>query len=126
MLVDFPPADEDGDAFDVYLSWGDLHSLLSMPAKSSGVKADTAASIKKYLETDRFSEYARYFDVVESRVMFNIVPLIANAGVKLAPHLVGIIETRSTEADSFLKLISVLGLANTVDHEVDAGPVAWN
>jgi hypothetical protein len=125
VLVDFAAADDDGDSFDVYVSWDDLRTLLAMPPKTSSVKADTAASIKTYLSSEKFPSYARHFEVDETQVMFNIVPLIANAGVKLAPHLAGKIETRSTEADSFLKLFSTLGLADTVDHDVNAGPIAW-
>lgn len=125
VLVDFPAANDDGDAFDVYMSWGDLNTLLSMPQKSSGVKPVTAESIRSYLGAEKFSEYAQFYEVDEARIMFNIVPLIANAGVKLALHLAGKIETRSTEADSFLKLFQTLGLAKTVEHEVGAAPFAW-
>ncbi|MDR5748740.1 hypothetical protein QCE73_36780 [Caballeronia sp. LZ029] len=125
VLMDFPPADDDGDTFDVYLSWGDLRSLLTASSKESGVKEDTAASVKAYLGIERFAEYAAYHEVSEARVMFNVVPLIVNAGRKIAPSLKGKIETRSTEADSFLKLFNVVGQANTLDHEVAGGPIAW-
>lgn len=125
VFVDFPVADEGGDTFDVYLSWEDLDLLLSMPSRDSSVKLETAQSVKDYLGSNRFAEYASHFRLAESRVMFNAVPLIANAGCKVAPHLSGKIETRSTEASSFLRLFNILGQANTAKPEVHARIVAW-
>ncbi|WP_036024311.1 hypothetical protein [Paraburkholderia dilworthii] len=126
VFVDFPVEDNGGDTFDVYLSWNDLESLLLMPAKEAAVKAETADAVRKYLRADRFGEYASAARLSPSRVMFNVVPLIANAGCKVARHLTGKIDIRSTEAESFLRLFNVLGQADTEKPEVYIRAVAWN
>lgn len=126
VLVNFPAEEAGAGTFFVYLSWGDLDALLSMPNQMSSVKPNTAASIRRYLASDQFEKYASQFEVPSDRVVFNVVPLIANAALKVVPHLANEIEARSTEADAFLKLFNGIILpAYTDRHEVACGPIAY-
>lgn len=70
ILVDFPGQEEGAETFDVYVSWADVPDLLALPQKEKKITPSTANTIRKYLDADRFSEYARYYELDERRVFF--------------------------------------------------------
>ena len=125
VLVDYPAGDEGANTFDVYLSWSDLKYLLSLPQKETRIKPALAASINSYLRTHKHKEYAEYFDLEEQRVFFNVIPLFVNAAVKLISGIKTQINPRSTESETYLSLFQHILPADTMNHEVNCGPVAY-
>ncbi len=124
ILVDFPGQEEGADTFDVYVSWADVSDLLALPQKETKITPSTANTIRKYLDADRFSEYARYYELDERRVFFNLVPLFVNAAVKIVPKIQHLVSPRSTESTAFLSIFQNVLPANTKIHEVNCGPIA--
>lgn len=125
VLVDFPAGEDGGDTFDVYLSWGDLKRLFSMPKGTTRINKILADTVIDYLGANKFADYASNYDLDEERVFFNSVPLIVNAACKIVPLIKGIIDTRSVEAETYLKIFSDMMLANTKKPEINCGPIAY-
>ena len=57
----------------------DLKKLLNLPEKETRMKEETRKRINNYLNTKMFIDYAEYYELDESRVFFNIIPLFVNA-----------------------------------------------
>lgn len=124
ILVDFPAEEEGADTFEVYVSWADLKTLFSLPAKETRIQNETAELIKSYLSTSKFKSYAAEFQLEENRIFFNIVPIFVNAAVKLTPLIKHLVTPRSTEGETFLTLFQHVLPADTINHEVNCGPIA--
>jgi hypothetical protein len=85
VYVDFPLPEKGADTFDVYMSWADLRHLLSLPESESRIRPDTGTVIRHYLSSEKFNGYASNYELSESRVFFNIVPLFVDAAAKIVP-----------------------------------------
>lgn len=125
ILVDFPAEEEGADTFDVYLSWADLRVLLAMPSRQSRLRETVARSIGTYIGVEKFKDYAQHFQLEEDRVFFNVVPLLVNAAIELIPRIKHLVRPRSTESEIFLELFDHVLPANTSEHEVNCGPIAY-
>jgi hypothetical protein len=124
ILVDFPAQEENADTFDVYISWGDIDRLLKLPKSETRIEKKVATEIRKYIDSEKFSEYARFYKISEEKVFINVIPLIVNAAAKLIPAIKPHVTPRSTESETFLILFSNMEPALTKDHEVNCGPIA--
>jgi len=124
ILVDFPAEEDGADTFEVYVSWADLKTLFSLSPSDSRVQETTAELIRDYLNTSKFKRYAAEFELEEDRVFFNVVPLLVNAAVKLTPLIKHLVNSRSTESETFLTLFQDMLPADTINHEVNCGPIA--
>jgi hypothetical protein len=122
VLVDFVTPDEGADTFDVYMSWSDLKFLLDMPPTESRVRQPTSTAIREYLDTEKFLEYSNYYDLEESRVFFNIVPLFVNAAATIVPLIRKYCGSGSTESTFFADHFSTVVHADTKHHDVNCGP----
>ena len=122
VLVDFVTPDEGADTFDVYMSWFDFKFLLDMPSGESRVRQPTSTAIREYLDTDKFAEYSNYYDLEESRVFFNIVPLFVNAAATIVPLIKQYCGAGSTESKFFVDHFSTVVHADTKHHDVNCGP----
>jgi len=124
VLVGFPAEEDGASTFEVYLSWADLKTLLTLPPEDTRIRAPVAQSVRDYLNSAKFLEYATHYELEESRVFFNVVPLFVNAAIKLVPLIKHLVSPRSTESETFLTLFQHILPANTRDHEVNCGPIA--
>lgn len=124
ILIDFPPDDPDGANFDVYASWADMQELFSLPEKVTRLKPSTKSVIEHYLHSENFGGYADYYELPESRIFLNMVPLFVNAGITLMPEIADAIHPTSTEAKSFKSMFSVLGPAKMSKPDINCGPIA--
>ncbi|UCG54623.1 MAG: hypothetical protein JSV32_08630 [Dehalococcoidia bacterium] len=122
VLVDYPIPDEGADTFDVFISWEDLKILLSLPRKENKLPKSTCNIIKEYLNTGQYSEYAKRYNLPESRVFINVVPLLVNAAATLVPYIKEYCCGDSSESKFFREHFSTVGHADTKKHEVDCGP----
>jgi hypothetical protein len=122
VFVDFASTEEGGDTFDVFLSWSDFKEFLALPVRERRIRDAVTAGIIGYLGADRFFEYAEFYELPEHRVFFNVVPLFLNAGLAIMPSIRNRIQTNSVEAQHFKTHFSIVGRADTGDHEVIAGP----
>lgn len=122
VYVDFPFSEKGADTFDVYMSWADLRQLLSLPKSESQIRPDTGTVIRHYLSSEKFSGYASYYELSESRVFFNIVPLFVNAAAKIVPAIKSHLRGTSTESEFFADHFSTAENADTKNHEVNCGP----
>lgn len=122
VLVDYPIPDEGADTFDVFISWEDLSLLLSLPQAESRIPKSTCDIIKEYLNTGQYSEYAKCYDLPESRVFINVVPLLVNAAATIVPCIKEYCRGDSTESEFFREHFSTVGHADTKKHEVNCGP----
>ena len=122
VLVDFVIPDKGADTFDVYLFWSDLKSLLDMPSGESRVRQPTSTAIREYLDTEKFPEYSNYYDLEESRVFFNVVPLLVNAASTIVPLIKQYCGSGSTESTFFADHFSTVVHADTKHHDVNFGP----
>lgn len=120
--VDFPLPEKGADTFDVYMSWADLHQFLSLPKSESQIRPDTGTIIRNYLSSEKFSGYASYYELSESRVFFNIVPLLVNAAAKIVPAIKSHLQGTSMESEFFVEHFSTVENADTKNHEVNCGP----
>lgn len=102
VFVDFPAQEGDADTFDVYVSWSDLNELLSMPPGDTRIREPLKLALREYLGAKKFCEYAGYFQMDESRIFINVVPLIVNAGIILVSHIRDDVKPLSTESEVFL------------------------
>jgi len=122
VLVDYITPDDGADTFDVYVSWADLNRLLSMPKKESRINPDTCNVIKEYLNSSKYSKYATHFELPDSRVFINIVPLIVNAAATIVPLIKQHCSGNSTESAAFSSHFSSVVKADTHNHDVNCGP----
>lgn len=83
-----------------------------------------ALSIRDYLGSAEFKNYAEHYELEEERVFFNVVPLFVNAVIKLVPLIKHLVNPRSLEAETFLTLFQNGLPADTKNHEVTCGPIA--
>lgn len=125
ILVDFPSAEEGADTFDVYISWADMKTLLDMPESITRINDAVAQAIREYLGSSKFPKYAAYYELNEAHIFFNVVPLFVNAAAKLVPLIKHIVTPRSTESETFLTLFQDMPPADTQNHEVNCGPIAF-
>jgi len=123
VLVDFPATEDGAGTFEVYLSWADLKTLLALPAQTTRIREPAAQSIRTHLGTAKFQGYATHYELEEERVFFNVVPLFVNAAVKLVPSIKHLVSPRSMEGETFLTLFQNVLPADTVNHEVNCGPI---
>jgi len=123
VLVDFPAGEAGADTFDVFISWQDLKSLLSMPTKQSRLPEATSSLIRDYLHTGRFVDYAREYELTEQRVFFNVVPLIVDAAATITPLIKKQLTTLSMEGEAYAELFSDMPLADTENPDVICGPI---
>ena len=123
VLIDFPAAEDGADTFDLYLSWHDLKALLELPYSITRIKSPD--SIRNYLGSNSFKSYAEKFGQAESRVFFNVVPLICNAAATIVPAIAPYVQPRSTESDTYLFLFKEMPLSDTSSPEVNCDPVAY-
>jgi hypothetical protein len=124
VLVDFPAAEEGADTFDVYLSWADFSSLLSMPKSESRLSPESSHAIKEYLGSGKFKSYASNYGLSERHVFFNVVPLIVNAAATITPLISANLKRLSVESETYADLFSDMPLADMKHPEVLCGPVA--
>jgi len=122
LFVDFPAIEEGADSFNLFLSWLDFDELLEMPQSENRLAATVPALIKSYLNSEKFEEYADYYGLGKERVVFNVVPLIVNAGFDIVPSIHEFCSHGSTEAKFFLQHFTVSKRADTRNHEVECGP----
>jgi hypothetical protein len=95
-----------------------------MSPQTTRIRPETATAIRKYLNVNKFATYAREYNLEESRVFFNVVPLIVNAGIKIVPLIKNFVAPRSTEGAAFLGHFQHVLPAKTKRHEVNCGPIA--
>lgn len=124
VLVGFPAEEEGASTFEVYLSWADLKTLLTLPSEDTRIRGPAAQSVRDYLNTARFPDYAAHHQLEEDRVFFNVVPLFVNAAIKLVPLIKHLVSPRSAESETFLMLFQNVLPVNTKDHNVNCGPIA--
>jgi len=124
ILVDFPAEEDGASTFEIYLSWADLKALLALPPEDTRIRGPAAQAVRDYLNTAKFLEYARHYQLEENRVFFNVVPLFVNAAVKLVPLMKHLVSPRSTESETFLTLFQHVLPASTKEHVVNCGPIA--
>lgn len=124
ILVDFPATEDGADTFDVYISWADLKMLLGLPSQTTKIREPVAQSIRTYLGTAKFQDYASHYEIEEERVFFNIVPLFVNAAARLVPLIKHLVSPRSMEGETYLTLFQHVLPADTTNHEVNCGPIA--
>jgi hypothetical protein len=123
ILVDFPCSDEGADTFDLFVSWGDLNTLLELPGKISHIKnEETKLLIREYLDADKFSDYSDYYELAESRVFINIIPLIVNAAATIVPLIKNYCFAETTESSLFLDHFTSVTMADTKNHDFQCGP----
>ena len=124
ILVDFPAMEDSADTFDVYISWADLRALLSLPTTETRIRDTAARTIRNYLASSMFSEYASQYELAEDRIFINVVPLFVNAAVKLVPLIRHLVSPRSLESETYLNLFQHILPADTQNHEVNCGPIS--
>jgi len=124
ILVDFPAQEGGADTFDVYLSWSDLMDLLSMPTRETRIRDPLKGALREYLGSNKFQEYAEYYQLDEHRIFLNVVPLLVNAGIVLMSHIRNDIKPLSTESKAFHAHFQSAQPAYTDRHEVNCGPIA--
>ncbi len=122
VLVDFPLSEEGGDTFDVFLSWIDLDAFLNM--SDNRLRRGVPDAIRQYLRSQLFAGYATQHELDESRVFFNITPLIVNGALAIVPHIHGHLRPLSTESEFFAEHFKTVGQAATSTHEVTCGSVS--
>ncbi len=122
VLIDFPIPDEGADTFDVFISWEDLSFLLSLPQVESRLRKSTCDVIKEYLNTAQYPEYAKYYELPESRVFINVVPIFVNAAATIVPYIKEHCGKDSTESKFFSEHFSTVVHADTKKPEVVCGP----
>ncbi len=119
FYVDFPapPEEEGGDCFDVPLSWFDLDLFLSLPRNESRLRAESASTVREYLDSVSFEAAAKAHRIKKERVFFNFVPLALNAGIVLHRYVKPHVSPDSVEATYFLHHFETVCPALTKAHE---------
>lgn len=122
VLIDFDSPEEDADTFELYLSWADLNTLLSMPANESRIRPSSRDAIWTYLGAEKFDSYAALYDLTKDRVFFNVVPLIVNAAIVITPLIKPYLTALSLESRTFAELFDGMAPADTKSPTVNCGP----
>ena len=122
VLVDFPIDDEGADTFDLFISWYDLNLFLDLPEKESRIKERTCTAIRNYINTPQFTNYANHYELPESRVFINVIPLIVNAAGTVVPSIKTHCKGDSTESKFFSEHFATVVHADTKNHEDTCGP----
>ena len=119
LYVDFssPPKEEDGDCFDVELSWGDIDILLNLPRDESRLRNGTKALIREYINADAFEQKAGELGIDKQKIFINFTPLTLNAGIALQPYIKDHVTPGSVESKFFLEHFRTTGAALTRNHE---------
>lgn len=122
VLIDFKSPEDGADTFDVYLSWGDLDTLLSMPSSKSHIRKSSSSIIQEYLGTAKYGSYATHYGLGKGSVFFNVVPLIVNAATVITPVVKPYLSGLSLESRAFALLFDDMTPADTKEPEVNCGP----
>lgn len=122
VFVDYITPDEGADTFDVFVSWSDLNEFLALPQSESRLRPETSEIIKEYLHSEKHIEYSEHYDLSESEVFINIIPLFVNAAATIVPLIKEHCTGDSTESESFSEHFSSVVQADTHNHEVTCGP----
>ncbi len=119
LCVGFPanPEEDGGEFYDVYLSWGDLDTFLSLPRKESRLRPEAKKIVRAYLNADEFEAEANRKNISKEHIFFNFVPLTLNAGKAIHPYVKDHVTPDSIESKSFLDLFESTGAAVTTQHE---------
>jgi hypothetical protein len=101
LFVDFELGESDASTFDVPLSLADLQGLLLLPPDHSRLRIGTHDMISQYIDMNGCMTHAAAHGLPPTRIFFNVVPLILNAGIALHPYISDEIVCKSTESDHF-------------------------
>lgn len=122
VFVDFPAQEDGGDTFNLFLSASDLKLLLNLPRETTRIRDNVKQSIYEYLGLANFGNFAAEYELDESRVLFNVIPLLVNAMIKIVAVLRNVLEPNTTESETFLWLFEDMPLADTTSPEIVCGP----
>lgn len=122
VLIDFPCIEDDGTTFDVYISWADLSTLLSLPKSESSLAPETVKLIEEYINSKEFAKYSSSYDLPETRAVINLVPLLVNAAATIVPLIESHCCGESTESKAFRAHFCCVSKAETKKHVVNCGP----
>lgn len=122
VFVDFDYVEERRDAFDLFLSAGDLADCLAMPAALERFGGGALARLRDYLGCDHYARYAEHHGLPPARVFFNLVPLLINAGAALFPALGAVLAPGTTAAEWLGPFFARRSRADTVLQRVDCAP----
>lgn len=96
----------------------------SNPISINNIRKPVKEAILTYIGAAKFQNYASSYELASERVFFNVVPLFVNAAVVLVPLIKHLVSPRSMEGETFLTLFQYVHPADTVNHEVNCGPIA--
>jgi hypothetical protein len=122
ILIDFPSPEEGADTFDLFLSWADFRSLLSMPSNQSRIRPSCRDVICSYLKTDKFASYAAHYGLSADKIFFNVVPLIVNGAIVITPLIKPYLTGLSLESRTYSDLFDGMPPADTKTPQVNCGP----
>ena len=122
VLIDFNSSEAGADTFDVYLSWADFDTLLSMPRHESRIGQVPCEIIRDYLGTAKYETYSAHYGFGKDRVFFNVVPLIVNAAAVITPLIKPYLTGLSMESRFFATLFEDMTPADTKRPDVACGP----
>lgn len=120
VLVDFPRAESLQGAFQLFVSWADLKTLLNMP--DSRVSATSRRAIEDYLGFADFEGFADSCRQPEKAVVFNIVTVLTDAGIAMMPLISDNLEPLSTESEAFAMLFETSDPSDNKHPEFICGP----
>jgi hypothetical protein len=101
LMMSFPPGEEDAGGIDVPLSLGDFEDLLKLPLAESRLRKSTASLMEDYLSLPVARRTAESAKMSVREVVFDVIPLIVNAGIALHPHIKDRVRHLSTESKYF-------------------------
>ncbi len=122
VLVDYLAQGEGAQIFEVYLSWLDFSNFLCMPRQDRRLTDGVCEIIQSYLGTSKFRSYALQYGLADSRVFFNVVPLIVNAAATIVPLISSSLQKRSTESSAFAMIFSDIPQTNMANPDVSCEP----
>lgn len=108
LMTNIPSADAEdgGKMFEIYQSWGDLKNLFAMPRVETKIRETTELAVRNYIQTDQFTAHARQNGLSEENIFFNVIPLLVNAGVIVAPFIKDRVDMRTNEGKTFLNMFT--------------------
>lgn len=122
VYVDFPREESNHSAFQLFVSWADMKMLFEMPEKQSQVKAGTREVVEQYMGSTNFAAFAQHYNEPESRVVFNAVTILTDAGIAMMPFLAGGLESFSTEGEAFKFMFETSEASDRSNPEFTCGP----
>lgn len=123
LYVDFPETKDGGKAFDLPISWHDMHELLKNLKSELKFRSATKDLVYSYLCGDIINQYHEKYKIPKDHVFFNINPILVNTLIKIIPFIKSKIKTRSLEAETFISFdVNVLE-ANTRIHVLHELPI---